>query len=162
MKKINKNDIDNSKLSNEEKKLFEKIMNDFYSEFIILKKEKQSEYYELNTWTEEDLENTFLSSLVYPVKEVSKEIFEKEVELHIENKTYILFDNLTKYEKEYENIICYVNSKTTKENIKVSILVLDTTMDIDIVQAAKDFYKKLFKNFRGILLENNEIDVKIK
>ena len=40
MKKINKNDIDNSKLSKEEKKLFEKIMNDFYSEFIIFKKEK--------------------------------------------------------------------------------------------------------------------------
>ena len=134
----------------------------FILNLLSLKKKKQSEYYDIKSWTEEDLENSFLSSLVYPTKEVSKEIFEKEVELHIENKEYILFDDLTKYEKQYENIICYVNSKITNENIKVSILVSDTTMDIDIIQAAKEFYIKLFKNFRGIILENKEMNVKIK
>lgn len=168
MKKLTFKDIQEDKdLSKEEKKVLEKIIKDPYSNFAILKKESENEYFETRSWTEADVEKELISYDIFPVKSIAIELFNKEINKHLEEGYKVhelipeLFEDIFSYIDKYIKVKAFVKSKSTKDKLNLSILIKESTLEIDIIQAAKEGFILKYFEYRGMEFKPYDLEVRI-
>jgi len=167
MRQLNWFDVKKSGFGDVEKKILTKIVNNPDSDYVIFKKESQHEYFEIRSWDEKDIMKEFLGSGSYPVRDVAVEILYKEANEFISKgvKTYEVindfFDNIYMYPNKYQKIKCFVSSENIEETMIVEVLVLEETLDFDIVQAAKTYYEGTHSFVKGKEFNYGKINVKL-
>lgn len=170
MKQVKQIDIRNSKFSKNEKEfLLTKILNP-NSKYILLEKENQEEFLEIREWNLNDVDARLSELGYYAVKKVARELFYKGLDYYHKSvfKVYNtdspyndIFDRLTvkdfsKFNKEK----CLIRDKILKKTEIIIILTTEYTLDIDIFNAAKDYYINKFET-KEQEYSYDDLDVKI-